>query len=81
MMAHRRAAVHDDMILADDDVRYGAEGLALVTSRLAGADLVRPQNGSTARDHSEEAIRRRLAARRGRFTLTETPERTTIPGS
>ncbi|MCU1509437.1 MAG: hypothetical protein JWQ12_1702 [Glaciihabitans sp.] len=35
---------HDRVIIADDDVRYTAEGLADVALRLESADLVRPQN-------------------------------------
>jgi hypothetical protein len=39
------AASHDAVILADDDVRYDADGLHAVARLLAeGADLVRPQN-------------------------------------
>jgi hypothetical protein len=44
VMTGVRAAVHDDIILADDDVRYGTFELAAVAARLAEADLVRPQN-------------------------------------
>jgi hypothetical protein len=44
VMTGVRAARHDEVILADDDVRYGLHELALVTERLTGADLVRPQN-------------------------------------
>lgn len=39
-----RAARHEFVIIADDDVRYRPEQLAQVAMRLAGADLVRPQN-------------------------------------
>ncbi|WP_159802961.1 glycosyltransferase [Arthrobacter zhaoguopingii] len=39
-----RAARHDRLILADDDVRYSAEQLREVVCRLDDADLVRPQN-------------------------------------
>jgi hypothetical protein len=39
-----RAARHEAVIIADDDVRYRPAELAAVTERLAGADLVRPQN-------------------------------------
>jgi len=38
------AARHEYVIIADDDVRYRADHLAQVVFRLAGADLVRPQN-------------------------------------
>jgi hypothetical protein len=41
--AMRRAA-HDPVIIADDDVRYDAAGLAAVASLLRTAELVRPQN-------------------------------------
>ncbi|WP_309082231.1 glycosyltransferase family 2 protein [Zhihengliuella sp.] len=37
-------AREERLILADDDVRYGAEALHRVVALLAGADLVRPQN-------------------------------------
>ena len=39
-----RAAGHERVIVADDDVRYDAEGLARMALLLGGADLVRPQN-------------------------------------
>ncbi len=39
-----RAARHERLVLADDDVRYSAEQLREVVDRLDGADLVRPQN-------------------------------------
>ena len=39
-----RAARHECVVIADDDVRYRPEQLAEILSRLAGADLVRPQN-------------------------------------
>lgn len=39
-----RAARHESVIIADDDVRYHPEQLAEVAIRLAGADVVRPQN-------------------------------------
>jgi Glycosyltransferase like family 2 len=39
-----RAARHEVVVVADDDVRYDAAGLARVTELLADADLVRPQN-------------------------------------
>ncbi|TDK28254.1 glycosyltransferase family 2 protein [Arthrobacter crusticola] len=39
-----RAARHERLVLADDDVRYSAEQLREVVNRLDGADLVRPQN-------------------------------------
>ncbi len=39
-----RAARHERLVLADDDVRYNAEQLREVVNRLDGADLVRPQN-------------------------------------
>jgi hypothetical protein len=38
------AARHELVIIADDDVRYRPEQLAAMLFRLAGADLVRPQN-------------------------------------
>lgn len=38
------AARHESVIIADDDVRYRPEQLAEVAIRLAGADVVRPQN-------------------------------------
>jgi hypothetical protein len=38
------AARHEMVIIADDDVRYRREQLAGLQSRLAAADLVRPQN-------------------------------------
>jgi len=38
------AARHERVVLADDDVRYDAEGLARVVAALADADLVKPQN-------------------------------------
>lgn len=37
-------AKHESVIIADDDVRYDASGLAAVTSLLDSAELVRPQN-------------------------------------
>ena len=37
-------ARHEYVVIADDDVRYDLAGLAAVTSLLADADLVRPQN-------------------------------------
>ena len=37
-------ARHEDVVIADDDVRYDLAGLAAVTDLLADADLVRPQN-------------------------------------
>ena len=39
-----RAAGHERVIVADDDVRYDADGLARMALLLGGADLVRPQN-------------------------------------
>lgn len=39
-----RHATHDTVIIADDDVRYTPAQLATMADRLAGADLVRPQN-------------------------------------
>jgi hypothetical protein len=39
-----RAARHERLVLADDDVRYSAERLREVVNRLDDADLVRPQN-------------------------------------
>jgi hypothetical protein len=44
VMTGVRAAGYDEVILADDDVRYGPRELTLLTERLSGADLVRPQN-------------------------------------
>jgi hypothetical protein len=38
------AARHEMVIVADDDVRYRPDQLAVMQFRLAGADLVRPQN-------------------------------------
>ena len=39
-----RAAGHERVIVADDDVRYDAAGLARMALLLDGAELVRPQN-------------------------------------
>jgi hypothetical protein len=39
-----RAARHELVVIADDDVRYDPAGLARVAELLADADLVRPQN-------------------------------------
>jgi len=39
-----RAASHDRMVIADDDVRYDNSGLDRMSALLDGADLVRPQN-------------------------------------
>lgn len=39
-----RHATHDTVVLADDDVRYTPGQLRTVADRLAGVDLVRPQN-------------------------------------
>ena len=39
-----RAASHERVVLADDDVRYDDEALDRMELLLAGADLVRPQN-------------------------------------
>ena len=39
-----RAARHESVIIADNDVRYRPEQLRQVAVRLAGADVVRPQN-------------------------------------
>jgi hypothetical protein len=39
-----RAARHERLIIADDDVRYDAEQLREVITRLDDAELVRPQN-------------------------------------
>ncbi|GAB3060420.1 glycosyltransferase [Sediminivirga luteola] len=39
-----QAARHDLVIVADDDVRYSYEALRALIDRMAGADLVRPQN-------------------------------------
>ena len=39
-----RAARHEHVVIADDDVRYDYDGLAEVQTLLGRADLVRPQN-------------------------------------
>lgn len=39
-----RAAKHERVVIADDDVRYDDEGLERMSTLLAQADLVRPQN-------------------------------------
>ncbi len=39
-----RAARHERLVIADDDVRYGGEQLLDVVTRLDDAELVRPQN-------------------------------------
>lgn len=39
-----RTARHDRIVLGDDDVRYTADQLAALATRLESADLVRPQN-------------------------------------
>jgi len=39
-----RLARHDRVVVADDDVRYGAPALERTIALLGGADLVRPQN-------------------------------------
>jgi hypothetical protein len=39
-----RQARHEVVVIADDDVRYDRAGLRAVSTLLAGADLVRPQN-------------------------------------
>ncbi len=39
-----RAARHEAVVIADDDVRYTAAQLGELAGELAGADLVRPQN-------------------------------------
>ncbi len=39
-----RAATHERVLIADDDVRYDDEGLQRMSTLLSGADLVRPQN-------------------------------------
>jgi hypothetical protein len=39
-----RAASHDRLVIADDDVRYSLPGLARVVRELDQADVVRPQN-------------------------------------
>jgi hypothetical protein len=44
VMTGVRAARHDAVVLADDDVRYDAAGLAAVVGALDAAALVRPQN-------------------------------------
>lgn len=42
-----RLAHHDRVVVADDDVRYGAAALERTVALLDGADLVRPQNHFT----------------------------------
>lgn len=44
VMTGVRAARHERVVLADDDVRYTPETLQAVVGMLDGADLVRPQN-------------------------------------
>jgi hypothetical protein len=44
VMTGVRAASHDRVVIADDDVRYGEEELARMARLLESADLVRPQN-------------------------------------
>lgn len=39
-----RLARHEQVVIADDDVRWTTDGLAAAAARLADADLVRPQN-------------------------------------
>src|SRR4051812_1351959 len=39
-----RRASHDRIVIADDDVRYDARGLATMAALLENADIVRPQN-------------------------------------
>jgi hypothetical protein len=39
-----RAARHENVVIADDDVRYRTPELTAVVAALSGADLVRPQN-------------------------------------
>lgn len=39
-----RLARHERVVIADDDVRYGAASLRRVVSLLGGAEVVRPQN-------------------------------------
>jgi len=39
-----RAATHERVLVADDDVRYDDEGLERMSTSLGEADLVRPQN-------------------------------------
>ncbi|HSH59571.1 MAG TPA: glycosyltransferase family 2 protein, partial [Acidimicrobiales bacterium] len=39
-----RAASHERVVIADDDVRYDDEGLERMSTLLGDADLVRPQN-------------------------------------
>jgi hypothetical protein len=44
VMTGVRAARHDRVVLADDDVRYDRQGLAIVVGLLDSAEVVRPQN-------------------------------------
>jgi hypothetical protein len=44
VMTGVRAARHDRVVIADDDVRYDESALRAVVGMLDGADLVRPQN-------------------------------------
>jgi hypothetical protein len=44
MLTGLRAARHDAVIVADDDVRYSCPVLRRMADALGGADLVRPQN-------------------------------------
>ena len=39
-----RHARHDDVVIADDDVRYSADNLSTVAAALSNAEVVRPQN-------------------------------------
>jgi hypothetical protein len=39
-----RHALHDDVIIADDDVRYSEGNLTMIAVELGGAAVVRPQN-------------------------------------
>lgn len=39
-----RHALHDDVIIADDDVRYSEDNLAMMAVALGTAEVVRPQN-------------------------------------
>jgi hypothetical protein len=48
VMTGLRAAAHEYVVIADDDVRYEVATLARVIEALAGADVVRPQNYFTA---------------------------------
>ena len=62
------AVTHDRVVIADDDVRYDADGLRRVLDLLGSCDLVRPQNYFTplpwhaAWDTSRTLLNRALAA-------------------